>query len=75
MKHNRKWGSMTGFQVSETVMADLEKFYYSRYGAPFKVLGATEIHGITPEHDCFGVSLLYRGCIERRYVQISKLYS
>lgn len=69
---------MTGEQVSEAMLADVEKYflgYFFKGSVPFykntfKILGAT----INEYFDDIEVKLLYCGCIEKRFVKIDELY-
>jgi hypothetical protein len=81
---NQTWGRLHGVAVSETMLADIRK-YYKRlifdnnepfYADSFKVINATVLDNEEGEvWDEVEVKILLRGVLEKRYVLLKDLYN
>jgi hypothetical protein len=75
---NAECMKMTGEQVSEKMLADIEKYYHKYffgedepfYKNSFKMLGAT----INEQFDDIEVKMIYCNCVEKRFLKIDELY-
>jgi hypothetical protein len=78
------WGRMAGEEVSEAMLADIEKYYRKKffdnneefYKGSFKILKATVVEDEDNlMYDEVEVKMLYCGNLERRNLRLKDLYN